>query len=1832
VLHSAWTLVIVCSGGSLDDDHGAAVRELDANTSRLLVQLRVERPTLFAPCSVSVSAGVPGFGDEEVDDFGRAAPDPSTASPSRLARPPCLSGAATPTPPVVATPPRNEPASTTSGPASPQTVRRRSSSRGAADKALEEECTGLTRTLEAFTELPASSLSSWHIAELRSATSSDAGARALAKVPESLILAVAGRLQPRVAASVGALQHSALSTTSSTAVAIEAMGCALVLLSFMKIPGSVAVLRVEETCEALIDVLGLVLRRVVFPARDSSFGPPGATKRKRASRPADGYGVDDGSDWDMDEEKAADQSDDEALLEEQPSPRRARGRRRRSSARGVAGGVTPDALLSLCCRVARNWGEVLEVHVGPEEFGSAAAARLVSVLISVLGVSGVAELQLSMCATIGVVFWYYEDARAPVLTELLHFAGRLPSSRSDLRRFRVSGAGGQSSVVRVSSALFLQLVHALGGLADKEVASAGDDTGTRPADVRQRGEDLQLPPLHAAHVQVVVQMQGVVRASVEALVTPALKARDVNALDAVTAFVEDMLELYGLPEWPGADTVVQLLFLHLSDCLQRVSVLKGGAPRSTDVHTRGAAFGWLGSLAARLQAEAALDTVGGLAAPTNACGGDTGGPLPASHCVLKLQYAQCRAAVLAVCHSTPRGGLRLQCSALFWRSQWVVDDSRAALKPEDIGACGDGAAGATSAGRAGQPAACPSAPILHARGENAAVADSTSGTVSAVAASRWLTHRRAVTVRLLDRVLETIMRGFTESMPTVRSQALKAMSMVAGVDPIKVQARTSFVRAIRSCCMDVSVVVRDAALNLLCSIFSSPEDVTDAADAAVGPTESTVLPLHGREAPVVRRFDATFVSSVLPVVAGRLLDTATSVRKRAVRILSQVVADAFSYLLTARRSTTSFESDRRHGDAELLVIDVCAMLLGRLVDSEDSVRHASQFALRAVLFGHASDKGRPGIRAGAQRDDPFAALLAPTDAVAERTRAFILVGTISKVPPAACDKSLEDVIDESLLAARRPLVSRMLSLVVRELLEADLSAMELSIDPPAVVPDGSSAAGDAQMGQVGGHIADGISPASTGSTAGVSGSGGAPSDLQAIAERRVACAQFVSALAAVDAGLVFPHCSVLAPLLKGLDGVPRYQVVVASYVLDTIERVIPGVRPVPSELVGELEEDLSALVCTHPDEQLAAAAIKCLCSITQQGCATNQRPDAVAAPVGHREVVVSAQPDGETASATRDADAVNSVRSAKRVVFRSASPLEAVPVTIARQFYDYLQGNRGQTVVNDPAFVMHACVALVRLGLFCRYAALETSTTTAYYAVLEEFAVASTADWSVRHPLRRAALEGVAHVVMRRRDLLISATRLFAASLRQPGLMCGQADVSTRLRVLDDLYDMLLSESFQTKPSAAPAGGDSPHGERSTAELPVPDDVADVALAMEDDPDAGSLTAAVQSLQLDLVNLAADVDARIRHRVATILDLTVRHGVLLASSLVSPLVGLSADRADVRTSPAALRALDFISTRHPYLLAPRLVDGVSTAFSVAAACAGAHRPSSSVAAAPTETPGDGHRTTCPLVLAVDPLTGYALLSDAFSLLPGARRKAAFESLLKEVHLRSKGAASGAPTLRRSVRSAGPAVSAGVPSAAGLAFVVSTLCSIDFGCIINSMAVSAVDKVAAGGTGSTAADAKTKTGRDEIAFIVATAGRLVSSTGHTLLDAAIEALEADSTDASGGTPLHFLAARSVPLSYLLLLKRHFAASSKDGTAAVAPASPLGLAAQLSGPPRLESPFYKMDPALLSEAADATTWRRQLRVFRDLMDADEAVIAPPGQGAGGTRGRRPRRAAR
>eukprot|EP00170_Pyropia_yezoensis_P001237 contig_5469_g1241 len=950
------------TGGSLDDDHCPSVMELDWNSAALLAQLKSVRPGLSAT-------------------LVRSSP--------------------------------------------PHAVRMRTTLRTVPKEVSVSDSTALKRALKSFVEISCDNLSSWHVVELRRATVSDAGARALPTVPEPLILDVARRLQLRIVASIVPLDVASPLTAACTSAAVDAMECALVLVTLMMTPGSVAVLRVEETCEAVIDLLRLVLRRVVFPARDPSFEPlPLApVSRRQSSKPSMGGGSDTCSEDGSEEEDAAAHLDDE-VLDDQPSRRTARGPRRRRASRNNAHVRPPDALFSLCCRVVRDWGEALESHDGPDEFGGAQASRLALVLLRSLSVSGVTELQLCACSTICVVFRYYEASRHDLLTELLHKVNRLPVGRSDLRRFRVGGPGVQPSMVRVSSALFLQLVHILGGLAEEELCPVAETAATRLACAQPGSADSRGSLPHIAYLQAVVRMQGAVRAFVDALVAPAFQARDVSVrdakfldgkgrdgdvVDAVTVFVEDILALYGLPEWPGADTVVQLLFLSLSKFQQQSSSAEGGSSRGADAHTRASVFAWLGALAARLQAEA-------------------------------------------------------------------------------------------------------------------------------VAEAEWR--------------------------------------------------------------------VRDAALSLLCNVFST----LDSLDAAVCATGGTIQHWQDVSAPVVRRFDATFVTNVLPVVSGRLLDLATSVRKRAVGILSQVVADAFLVLLSARRTTALFENDNRLGDTEQLVVDVCALLVTRLADAEDSVRFASQCALRAVLFGYASEKGPRGFRATGRRDGPFAALLAPSDLVVERTRASILVGIVAKAPASTCIRSLVEVLHVSLLATERPALSRLLSLVVAELLAADLGTIESSPERARARADALQrvdASATTDQGCINLAAVGGETTANGTVSVAVARLALSP-DVESAAQRRIACSQIVSAFATVDADLVFPFCSLLAPLLKGLDGAPRYQVMVASHVLDTIERVIPVVRPTPSELVGELEEDLSLVICTHRDEQLAAAAIKCICAISPVACAVDR--------------------------------------------------------------------------------------------------------------------------------------------------------------------------------------------------------------------------------------------------------------------------------------------------------------------------------------------------------------------------------------------------------------------------------------------------------------------------------------------------------------------------------------------------------------------------------------------------------------------------------------------------
>lgn len=1830
-------------GGCLEDDHCPSVTEqLDWNSAALLTELKGVRPGLFAPPPVTETAALSVLGGEEAGAPALASSLRQPASspregrqlnpPSAAVVAPSFSGSSPPSDRVSAAVVSCDP---------PRSVLKRTNVRAVPVEVSLNDSAKLKRALEAFTELPADTLSSWHVAELRRAVLSDAGSRTLPTVPEPLILDVSRRLQLRIVASMVPLNTTSPLTAACTQAAVDAMECALILVTFMMTPGSVAVLRIEETCEATIDLLRLVLRRVVFPARDPSFEPLAPVNHKRSYKPSTGGGSNTGSEGDTDEEDAAAQSDGDVLWDTRLSPRRARGCRRRRASRSDARIPPPDALLSLCCRVVRVWGEALEAHDGPEEFGGTQASRLALVLLRCLSVSGVTELQLCACSTICVVFRYYEASRHDLLTELLHKVNRLPMGRSDLRRFRVGPPGVQPPMVRVSSALFVQLVHILGGLTEEELRPVAGIPGTRPSRVQQGGAHSQDAVPHVTHLQAVIRMQAAVRVFVDALVAPAFTARDAAArdakfrdvkgrdgdVDAVTVFVEDVLVLYGLPEWPGADTVVQLLFLSLSKFQQQSTAAKGGPARGVDAFTRASVFAWFGALAARLQAEAVADAEWCAAVPAVTDDRGAAGACGATHGPTEDRNVLCRAAVLAACRPPARGGLHLRCSALFWQTQWVVDDSRTAMKhATKKDTCASSPALPTGVRGPGEPETSPTAAgTVQFVALDCASAGSTVGSVSAAAASRWLTHRRAVVVRLLDRVLDAIMAGFSESVPTVRTQALKAMGLVASVDPLSVQARADFVIAIRSCCMDVSVLVRDAALSLLCNVFST----VDSLDAVVGTSGSTYRFRQDVSTSVVRRFDATFVSNVLPVVSGRLLDTATSVRKRAVGILSQVVADAFLILLSVRRSTAVFENDNRLGDTERLVVDVCALLVTRLADAEDSVRFASQFALRAVLFGHASEKGPRGFRAAGRRDGPFAALLAPSDLVVERTRASILVGTVAKAPVSTGIRSLVEVVDESLLAAERPALLRLLSLVVAELLGADLGATESSPERArarAVVLQRVDACAGAQQSSANVAAVDSETAANDSVSTAV-GSLALSPDLECAAQRRIACSRIVSALAMVDANLVFPYCSLLAPLLKGLDGVPQYQVMIASHVLDAIERVIPVVRPVPSELVGELEEDLSLVICTHRDEQLAAAAIKCLCAISPVGCAADRGVHARRSSSTNGEVVGSA-PSGSSpaAAVSATADAVGSVRCTKRVRFRPASPVEAVPETLARQFYQYLLDNQSAVKDGSPSFYMNAGVALVRLGLFCRYGTFETATTTAYYKVLQGFASTSSLDWTERHPLREAALEGLAHVVIRRRDLLLSAVPFFAASLRQPGLEGGQADARAQLRVLDDLHDMLLSEDFRAQPSRA-AVGDRSHQDGNTGTtLPSATAAADDALSMEDDPDAGSLTAAVQSLQLDLINLAVNADARIRHRVAAILDLTVRHGVLLASALVAPLIGLIADRATMQTSVAALRALEFISSRHSYLLTSRFVDGVLAAFFVASESAGSPMVSPLADTASINSPIGKPPAGCPLALAVDPLTGCSRLSSAVALVAVPRRKVVLESLLKAIHGRSKEAEPGASVTRRALSAGGVRVSTCRRSFPELAFIASTICSIDFGCV-SSAGPPSTEKSAGGGTGSSAADAKAKNGRDEIAFIVTTAGRLVSSTGHSLFSAATVALKAASCDVAD---LQSLAVRSVPLCYLLLVKRHFVEGLRGGGLARGPDA-LPVAECLSSEAQqFESPLYKMDAALLSANADEATWRQQLRVFCHLMDTDEAIEATAGRSPVGARGRRSRRA--
>jgi Sister chromatid cohesion C-terminus/HEAT repeat associated with sister chromatid cohesion len=763
----------------------------------------------------------------------------------------------------------------------------------------------------------------------------------------------------------------------------------------------------------------------------------------------------------------------------------------------------PEPILRACCGVYDALAQLLRREQG---FADSFVAQAVSLAIPSLGVDGVVPLQIAAGKVVEAIASSYPEQDWTLVDDLREQLSKMPSNRRSLRAYRVDDGKKQ---VRVASAILVQALNVIGGRTRANLRTSVLTPEEAPDELRKR----------------------VMRLSfrlVDEMLSRTFLDRDSEYRFALQAFFADLLDLFALPEWPSAEPIVQALGLRLVVMLNKGSELS--------VHARVVCLDMLGSLAARicvLFCESALQA-GDVA--TNNVWADR---------KLRKLVLQKRVSVLLFLQEQAKSDPSSGFAQLFHCAQFVVDDADAceashkaehAMRKledenlEDISS-DDISRLRRDAMEVGSRALTDTFQALRGSYDG--------DRSSAVSAALFVSQRRTFS-RQLHKIVDTVRDGLQQPEPTLRAKAIKTLSLIAEAQPAVLRNVPSLIPAIEASCMDVSKSVREASLDLLSRSVVSLRGFGSAAC----PSVSTP--------PGASSYGASFFERVFPIVQQRLLDSATSVRKRAIAIMHGVLMDAMAQL--------SVEGDpgrESRQDLNSIIVRVCCTLADRLEDRETSVRESAERTLRLSLFGF--DHTRLGDNMSRAQEEEAALIYA--------SRLVSVFVAIIRNPQASPSQRnvVGRVLHDAILIKRRSLLCAIVSEVAGLLCGTEARLADTVQTPLAKET--------AQRKQ----------------------------ETLAFYEKRLACTSVLEAISKVEPGMVAPYCQTLLPYLSGVSDSKRRNwadLVNLSRVLNTLEVCIP-VAGRGFDGLDEVIRDVDKIVCVCPAPFIAQPAVKCLCALAR---------------------------------------------------------------------------------------------------------------------------------------------------------------------------------------------------------------------------------------------------------------------------------------------------------------------------------------------------------------------------------------------------------------------------------------------------------------------------------------------------------------------------------------------------------------------------------------------------------------------------------------------------------
>lgn len=765
------------------------------------------------------------------------------------------------------------------------------------------------------------------------------------------------------------LKKNQFSKTASSDT-LPSVLCASTALSILSAHGAPRSLLVEELLETIVDLFDRVSTSIIFPLCDPLYKTSKAkSKQKKAKK----------SPRDAAPRLNADDTEDHSSDEYAPSHSE---RRKSGTKRAIL--KRDEALLE---QVYNLLDAFSALHRKEHFLPHSVVSRVARVCVHSLSVTGINRYQSHAIQTACMIFASYPDHRLPILDDVREVAGAVPAARRHLRCFKV--AEDQTSI-RASSALFAQLVC----IASSDPTAADPEGHTpRSKPAAQEGWASVRKTRHDRAVKMAVHV-------LEPLLKHVCTDRDPEFKMAFQTLLEDLLLLYGRPEWPSAELMLQTLSVSVITRLR--------ASEEKTVYAKCVHLDVLGSLAAKMCDLYGIEVLK-----------DIEQSLSFNVKVDALEEAREK----LLLYLDPKRSLQFTAANAFYEALFLIDDTSIAknLKrrmekmdfeknktntvDEQVIDGEDGPSDfPTTASEALQE-------ISKKRSENVSARRMRNEEVSrsdALVAACFVGKNRSFTAGF-NTILQAILEGLHDSAPTVRAKSIKALSSVDDACQGFLCHLPNVLHYIEASCRDVSTLARDAALELISRSLlqhMAPEQ----------PEGET--PEH--EGKDKLKGDPILMSNIFSIVEKRLCDTATSVRKRAISIMRSILLSALQQSRELRRSTeTPLDSQRHIQVQESRIVQICTNLVNRLEDPEPTVKEAAERTLRLGLFGFDIS----------QELKVFDAI----DQDKANQLANRLIGVFSRLPTSIHSSFMSRVMHKALLIKQKTLLASILNAAVERI-------------------------------------------------------------------------------------------------------------------------------------------------------------------------------------------------------------------------------------------------------------------------------------------------------------------------------------------------------------------------------------------------------------------------------------------------------------------------------------------------------------------------------------------------------------------------------------------------------------------------------------------------------------------------------------------------------------------------------------------------------------------------------------------------------------------------------